>query len=67
MPIKIDINYFNNPYPLCSIGMILLVCLPLCILIFIQMLSIIDQITIINLERKLITKKLTIHDKIIQK
>ena len=23
MPIKIDINYFNNPYPLCSIGMIL--------------------------------------------
>jgi len=61
-------TFIRGAVSFCSsaLGMILLVCLPLCILIFIQMLSIIDQITIINLEKKLLSRKLSIYDKAIK-
>jgi len=61
-------NFLRSSITFCSspLGMILLVCAPLCVLIFIQMVSLIDQITILSLERKLIGRKLTIYDKAVK-
>ncbi|MBE7082291.1 MAG: hypothetical protein E7378_01240 [Clostridiales bacterium] len=50
-----------------TIGMIILVCVPLSILVFMQMLSMIEQISTIKLEKRLISGQLTIYDDDIKK
>lgn len=46
-----------------SVGMILLVCLPLSMLVLMQCLSLIEQISVMSLERKLITGELSYDSK----
>ena len=68
-------KYINTPVFLrriisfCAspVGMIILVCVPLSILVFIQLLSMIDQVSAIKLEKKLISGKLSIYDDDIKK
>lgn len=68
-------KYVNTPvflrkavsYCASSIGMIILVCLPLSLLVLMQSLSLIEQISIISLEKKLISGQLSYQDEEIQK
>lgn len=48
-------------------GMIILVCFPLSLLVLMQCLSLIDQVSIISLEKKLISGKIPFEDESIQK
>lgn len=50
-----------------SLGMVLLVCIPLSMLVLMQCLSLIEQISVINLEKQLISGQLSYKDEIIQK
>lgn len=48
-------------------GMIILVCFPLSLLVLMQCLSLIDQVSIISIERRLITGKIPFEDESVQK
>lgn len=48
-------------------GMIILVCFPLSLLVLMQSMSLIDQVSIISLEKRLISGKLPLEDESIQK
>lgn len=50
-----------------SIGMIILVCIPLSLLVLMQCLSLIEQVSIISLEKKLMTGELSYTDEEIKK
>lgn len=50
-----------------SLGMILLVCLPLSVLVLMELLSLIEQISVMSIEKKLITGKVSVYDKELQK
>ncbi len=68
-------KYINTPvffrravsYCASPIGMIILVCLPLSLLVLMQCLSLIEQISIISLEKKLISGQLSYKDEEIKK
>lgn len=67
-------KYVNTPIPIrrvvsfcaSSIGMIILVCLPLSVLVLMQCLSLIEQISIISLEKRLIAGKISYNDDLIK-